>query len=68
MLPILQFIFRDFPTFFGTLILGYLILYFPFNFALQVIHKKIRAKTIREKGYPPQYCDGDGDFKKDNDE
>ena len=30
-----------------------------------IIHKIIRYFTIRKHGYPPEYCDGDGDFKKE---
>jgi hypothetical protein len=32
------------------------------NFILQIVHKNIRASTIRKVGYPPAHCDGDGDM------
>jgi hypothetical protein len=38
------------------------IFYGILNLILQIVHKTIRAKTIRLKGYPPPHCDGDGDM------
>lgn len=59
----LKFIFSSFWIFLGFLIL----IGIPFRFMFGVFHKLIRARTIRKMGYPPIYCDGDGDFKKEED-
>lgn len=57
----LKWIFDDFWRWVGFM----LMLYCPVNFILQIIHKNIRARTIREKRYPPPHCDGDGDAYED---
>jgi hypothetical protein len=62
----LKFIFSGFWIFVGFLILFNMLLYGVLNLILQIIHKNIRARTIRKVGYPPVHCDGDGDFKKEN--
>ena len=58
---LIKFIFGSFWTFIGALILVSI----PFKFVYSIVHKLIRARTIRRVGYPPIYCDGDGDFKKE---
>lgn len=52
-----------FWRFVGVMMMVYLLLYFPTNLILQIIHKIIRRGTISKHGYPPPHCDGDGDFK-----
>lgn len=47
----------------GFIIILFIIIYFPCDLIIRIVHKSIRAKTIRQVGYPPTYCDGDGDFK-----
>lgn len=42
----------------------FILLQLPLFFIGKIIHICVRAQTIRRKGYPPPYCDGDGDFKK----
>ncbi len=59
---ILEVAMQGFWQFIGVLILVYI----PFGFALQVIHKAIRAYTISKQGYPPPHCDGDGDAYKED--
>lgn len=49
--------------FLGCFLLLYVIVYYSANLVLQIIHKVLRAKTIRLQGYPPAHCDADGDFK-----
>jgi hypothetical protein len=53
----LEFMFSDLEHFIGMCI----VLGFPFPFIFQTWNRKIKARTIREKGYPPPYCDVDGD-------
>lgn len=62
---LIEFIFSGFWTFIGSLIMLYVLLYFPTNLILMICHRLIRARTIRKIGYPPVYCDGDGDFKEE---
>lgn len=30
---------------------------------LKMYNKKVKHKTLRMIGYPPEHCDADGDFK-----
>ena len=63
MIEIFRIATSGFWQFLGVFILAYI----PFQFALQVIHKAIRAITISKQGYPPPHCDGDGDAYKEKD-
>jgi len=62
-MELLKFILSDFWVFIGAFALLSISLHYPTNLILQIIHKLIRARTIRKVGYPPIYCDGDGDFR-----
>lgn len=68
MISLIKYALADFWTFIGFLIILYLVLYFPTNLILQIIHKLIRQRTIAKHGYPPPHCDADGDFKKGDDD
>lgn len=50
-------------TFFLALILGEVVV----RILLGISNRILRHWNIRKHGYPPPYCDADGDFKK-NDE
>lgn len=58
MIQLFDLLLSDFFHFIGGIIILYILLYFPSNLILQIIHKIIRAKTISKHGYPPQHCDG----------
>lgn len=61
---IIFFALSGFWRFCGFVTILSLVLHVPARFILDIVHKNIRAKTIRQKGYPPMWCDGDGDFRK----
>ena len=60
-MELIKFIFSSFWVFIGSLTL----ILIPFKVFYGIIHKLIRARTIRKVGYPPAHCDGDGDFKEE---
>ena len=35
---------------------------------IKIFRYFFRHLTIRKHGYPPEHCDGDGDFKKETDD
>lgn len=65
MLEIIEFALSGFWKFIGFIIILTTILHYTANLILQIIHKSIRARTIRKMGYPPDHCDGDGDLRKE---
>jgi len=54
----LQFIFQSFWHFIGFAIL----LGMALNFLLTLYNRFFRHWNIRKHGYPPEWCDADGDF------
>ncbi len=68
MIDFFKFIFSNFWYFIGFLIILSSVLKTIYG----IFHKLIRHFTILKVGYPPSHCDGDGDFKEneegDNDE
>ncbi len=52
-------IFKSFWTFVGFSMLMYL----TFNFMLLSFNRFLRHWTIKKHGYPPEWCDADGDKK-----
>jgi hypothetical protein len=48
---------------FGVIIL-WLLLSYTVSLIVRIIRVLLRARTIREKGYPPEYCNVDGEFIK----
>ena len=57
-MKLIEFIFTSFWSFIGTLILLNTIL----NFLILAINRFFRHWNIRKHGYPPPYCDADGDY------
>lgn len=68
MIKIFEIATRSFPGFIAVIVILYMLLYFPTNLILEIVHKLIRAKTIAKHGYPPDWCDGDGDAYKKGEE
>ena len=62
MVEILNFIFRDFWTWLGVVILIGL----PLQFIVKMYNRTLRYWNIRKHGYPAN-CDAAGDFKKEKD-
>lgn len=61
MMEFLRFMFRDFGTFLGILLL----IYFIGVFFMFIWNRYWRHKNIRLHGYPPPHCDADGDLKQE---
>jgi hypothetical protein len=61
MVDILHFIFSSFWVFIGFWILVSI----PFTFVFKIIHVIIRRSNIKNKGWPPEHLDADGDFRKE---
>jgi len=57
----LQFILGDFWVFAGFVVILELIL----SFLFRAWNRFWRHMNIRKHGYPPSYCDADGDFKQE---
>lgn len=57
-MKVLEFIFSSVWHFLGCLILIRMILHFFFL----IWNRTFRHLTIRKNGYPPNYCDADGDI------
>ena len=51
-----------FMRYIGYLIMIILILVIPAQTIMFIVNRTLRHWTIRKKGYPPNYCDADGDF------
>jgi hypothetical protein len=64
----LQFMFKDFWHFAGSLILLSTVLYFAVNGCLKLWSRLLRALMVSLKGWPPQHLDADGDFKQNEKE
>ena len=62
-MEVLEFIFKSFWHFIGSLIFISLFLQFAFLFW----NRFLRHFNIRKHGYPPEWCDADGDFKESKD-
>jgi len=60
----LQFAFKSLGHFIGVAIILSMVLTFLFR----CWNRLWRHANIRKHGYPPQHCDADGDFKKDEEE
>lgn len=61
----LEFMFTDLGHFIGAFLLFDVFILAPLLFLYKVSDNKIRANTIREKGYPPLHCDAYGDLASD---
>lgn len=58
----LQFIFSNAWIYFGfALLLGMIL-----NFLLSLWNGFWKYRNIRKHGYPPEYCNADGEFRKTN--
>jgi len=55
-----------FWKFMGYWIIISFVLGLPIKLITFVINRPLRHWTIRKHGYPPMWCDADGDFKKKN--
>lgn len=64
MIEYIEFMFSGFWVFLGHWIL---ILIF-WNFIFRIHNRTLRYWNIRKYGYPPEHCDADGDFKKEDEE
>ena len=58
---VLEFIFRNFWTWLGTVSILYVILFHIHS----VINRLARNRVLRKIGYPPPHCNADGDIIKD---
>lgn len=58
----LKFIFSSFWIWVGFMLMINLVLYFIVNMILKMYNKKVKHKTLRMIGYPPEHCDADGDI------
>lgn len=58
---------HGFWYFIGYLIMISIILGIPAKVILFAINRPLRHWTIMKYGYPPNHCDADGDFKKEED-
>jgi len=54
-----------FLQFIGYFTMVGIILGIPAQVLMFAINRPLRHWTIRKHGYPPQHCDADGDFKKE---
>jgi hypothetical protein len=57
----LKFIFSSFWVWVGFMLMINLILYFIVNLIHKMYCKRVKHKTLRMIGYPPEHCDADGD-------
>lgn len=55
-----------FWTFIGYWIMIALILGIPASIIKYAINRPLRHWNIRKHGYPPEHCDADGDFEKED--
>jgi hypothetical protein len=58
MIKILNFIFQNFWTWAGSMVILYIIV----NFIIRIINACLRHRTLRKIGYPPPHCDSDGRY------
>jgi hypothetical protein len=58
-LELIEFMFKSFWHFIGS----FMIILMMFNFLIIIWNRFWRHLNIRKHGYPPQWCDADGDFK-----
>lgn len=61
-MELIEFIFSGFWVFVGSL----LIIFVPFAFTNAIIDSILKHRTIRKHGYPPEHCDANGEFKKED--
>jgi hypothetical protein len=59
----LEFILNSFWHWAGFMAILALILYFGCNTILQLGNRILRHSTLKKIGYPPIYCDADGDAR-----
>jgi succinate dehydrogenase/fumarate reductase cytochrome b subunit len=61
----LEFILGSFWHWAGFMAILVVMLYFGCNTILHLVNRFLRHSTLKKIGYPPVYCDGDGDFRDD---
>lgn len=63
-MELIKFMFSGFWVFVGFMIILSAILKFMFL----MWNRFVRHLNIRKHGWPPEYCDADGDFRKDDED
>jgi hypothetical protein len=61
----LKFIFSSFWIWLGFTFTFITFVYATYRFLFLVFNRAQRHRTLRKIGYPPEYCDADGDLNDD---
>jgi hypothetical protein len=60
---VFEFIFRNFWTWLGSMLMLYLITNFVGNVINGIFYAFYRYRVLRKHGYPPSHCSVDGEFR-----